>query len=67
MLQSVTTALGLVTAEHTVAISGAAGQVVAGEFVPTVADDAAAIAMLTELAGLEADLGPQRRQPALAG
>src|SRR6476646_10007801 len=67
MLQPVTAALGLVTAEHAVAISGAAGQVVAGEFVPTVADDAAAIAMLTELAELEADLGPARLRPALAG
>ena len=67
MLSPVTTALGLVTAEHTVAISGAADQVVAGEFVPTVTDDASAIAMLAELAELEADLRPVRLQPALAG
>ncbi len=60
MLQPVTTALGLVTAEHAVAISGAAGQVVAGEFVPTAADDASAIAMLTELAEIEAELRPVR-------
>jgi NAD(P)H-dependent FMN reductase len=67
MLSPVTTALGLVTAEHTVAISGASGQVVAGEFVPTSTDDASATAMLTELAELEADLRPVRLQPALAG
>src|SRR6476619_5307935 len=47
MLSPVTTALGLVTAEHTVAISGASGQVVAGEFVPTSTDDSSATAMLT--------------------
>ena len=57
----VTTALGLVTAEHAVAISGAAGQVVAGEFVPTAADDASAIAMLTEFAEIEGDLRPGAR------
>src|SRR6478672_3516827 len=60
MLSPVTTALGLVTAEHTVAISGASGQVVAGEFVPTSTDDSSATAMLTELAELEADLRPVR-------
>jgi NAD(P)H-dependent FMN reductase len=67
MLQSVTTALGLVTATQQVAISGAAGQVVAGEFVPTPADDAAAIAMLTELAEIETNLRPLRVPLAMAG
>ena len=64
MLHTVTSALGLVSAGHTVAISGAAGQLVAGEFVPTISDDASAIAMLTEVAEIEADLRPL---PALAG
>ncbi len=67
MLQPVTSALGLVTAANSVAISGAAGQVVAGEFVPTIADDASAIAMLTELAQIEGDLRPVRVPLAMAG
>jgi NAD(P)H-dependent FMN reductase len=67
MLQPVTTALGLVTAAHAVAISGAAGQVVAGEFVPTPADDASANAMLAELAEIDADLRPVRVPLAVAG
>jgi NAD(P)H-dependent FMN reductase len=66
MLQPVTTALGLVTAEQTVAISGAAGQLVAGEFVPTVEDDASAIAMLTEVAEIESELRPVRVPLAMA-
>jgi NAD(P)H-dependent FMN reductase len=67
MLQPVTSALGLVTAAHSVAISGAAGQVVAGEFVPTAQDDTAAIAMLTEVAEIETDLRPVRVELAMAG
>jgi len=67
MLQPVTTALGLVTAPNAVAISGAAGQVVAGEFVPTEQDQTAAIAMLTEVAEIEADLRPVRVELAMAG
>lgn len=67
MLHPVTTALGLVTATHAVAISGAASQVVAGEFVPTIEDDASAIAMLTDVAELEAGLRPVRVELAMAG
>ncbi len=67
MLQPVTSALGLVTAANSVTISGAAGQVVAGQFVPTIADDASAIAMLTELAQIEGDLRPVRVSLAMAG
>jgi NAD(P)H-dependent FMN reductase len=67
LLRPVTDQLGLVSTENAVALRGAAGRVVDGEFIASVADDEALAAMLGELADLEAELGQQRALPALAG
>jgi len=66
LLRPVTNQLGLVSTENAVALRGAAGRVVDGGFVPTIADDDALAAMLAELAALDAELTPQWVQPALA-
>lgn len=60
MLAPVTQALGMVTAEHGVPIAKAAGQIVDGEFVSTLEQDAALTLMLAEVAQLEEDLAPRR-------
>ena len=67
LLRPVTNQLGLVTAENAVALRGAAGRVLDGEFIPTAADDNALTAMLAELTDLDVELAPRRAQPALAG
>lgn len=67
MLRPITDALGLRTAPTTVALARAAGQVMDGEFVGSVADDIAFAAMLGELSRIENDLAPQRAAFALAG
>ena len=60
MLTQISTALGLFTTGNTVALARAAGQVVDGEFVATIANDADLGAMLSELAAIDADLTPRR-------
>jgi len=60
MLAPVARVLGLVTADHGVAVGGAPRLVVDGEFVPTTAIEQAADLMLDEVADLEVDLAPRR-------
>ena len=66
MLGPVTRALGMVTAEHGVAIPGAARQIVDGEFASTIQLDAALDRMLDDLTELEAELAPVRGELAAA-
>jgi NAD(P)H-dependent FMN reductase len=66
LLRPVTTQLGLVTTEDGVALRGAAGRVVDGEFAATDGDDQALATMLTQLVALDAELAHGRAQPALA-
>ncbi len=56
MLRPVTDALGMVTAPSTVAVARAAGQVVDGEFVGSIADDVALADMLAEIGDIDASL-----------
>lgn len=60
MLAPVTKALGMVTAEHGVPVAKAATQIVDGEFVSTLEQDAALTLMLAEVATIEGDLAPRR-------
>jgi NAD(P)H-dependent FMN reductase len=66
MLAPITGALGMVPTEHTVAIPRAASQVVDNEFVASASNDAAATAMLADLAEIEAELAPRRAGLAVA-
>ena len=56
MLRPVTDALGMVTAPSSVALARAAGQVVDGEFVGSIADDVALADMLAEIGDIDASL-----------
>jgi len=56
MLRPVTDALGMVTAPSSVAVARAAGQVVDGEFVGSIADDVALADMLAEIGDIDASL-----------
>jgi len=66
MLAPVAQALGLVTAEHAVAIPRAAAQIVDGEFASTIQLDAALERMLTEVADLDVQLARRRDELATA-
>lgn len=66
MLAPVTRALGLVTADHIVAVARAAGQIADGRFAGTAEQDSALRLMLAEVARIDADLTPQRRELATA-
>ena len=61
MLAPVTRALGLVTAEPSVAIARAAGQISGSRFVATTEQESALGRMLTDVARIDAELTPQRR------
>jgi len=60
MLRPVTDAVGLVTSPTAVALPRAGGQVVDGEFVATVDQQAAVDTMLSEIGELEVTLAPSR-------
>lgn len=67
MLAPVTRALGLVTADHCVAIAGAARQIVDDQFVSSIEQDAALTLTLAEIERIEAELAPRRAVLAPAG
>ena len=67
MLAPVTAALGLVTAQTSVAIPRAAGRMIDGAFVATDKENRQLTAMLAEMADADQELAPLRSRLAMAG
>lgn len=67
MVAPVTAALGLVTMDHSVAISKAANRVLNGGFVPTDAEDRQVALMLGDIIDADHDLALRRSRLALVG